>query len=162
MQRLTIKEWAEKVEAGYTGVKAEDYRIYILRDTETVFYVGQSINPFGRLQEHLGLTSVAPSLISEFIRENAPASGVWLIEPYTLEECSEIVGKCRDVDDTEEALINLYHPYFNIAANPDPAPLPTHYTSSYRDREAKNATASIAAGLSWTYNKPHGSCSMRR
>ena len=82
------------------------------------------------------------SLVGTFIRENAPASGAWLFEQYTLEECSQLVGICHDVDEAEETLIKLYRPCLNTDANPDPVPLPVHYKSSYRDfREAKNAHA---------------------
>jgi len=139
---MTIKEWAEKVETNATGMQAEHYRIYVIRDGETVFYVGQSHNPHNRLLEHMALSRTQPSLIGTFIRENAPASGAWVFEQYTLDDCSEVVGRCRDVDDAEEALIKLHRPYFNAAMNPYPLPLPMRYKSSYRkDREAKNAHA---------------------
>ena len=75
MQRMTIKEWAEKVETNATGMQAEHYRIYVIRDGETVFYVGQSHNPHNRLLEHMTLSWTEPSLIGTFIRENAPTTG---------------------------------------------------------------------------------------
>lgn len=74
----------------------------------------------------MGLLWPGPSKVGTFIRENAPASGSWFFEQYTLEGCSEIVGKCRGVDEAEEALIKRYRPYFNMACNPDLASLPAH------------------------------------
>jgi hypothetical protein len=143
MQRMTIYEWIKKVEAEKLGEQAEDYRLYLIHDGETVFYVGQSQNPYNRFLAHMGLAGRnAPSEVGTFIRENAPASGDWTFEQYTLEDCSQVIEACRNVDDAEEALIKLYRPYFNAAANPDPVPLPARYKSSYRDfREATNAHA---------------------
>jgi hypothetical protein len=154
MQRMTIREWMIQVRADRPETQAEDYRLYVIRDPDqvdlfsadgTVFYVGQFENPYNRLMVHMGLLWPGPSHVGTFIRENAPASGSWLFEQYTLEECSGIVGKCHDVDEAEEALIKLYHPCLNTAANPDPAPLPVHYKSSYR--EAKNAHAGALSKL---------------
>jgi len=83
MQRQTIKEWVRQLKTE-PGLKAEDYRIYLIRDPApvdacfeggTVFYVGQSVDPSYRLWEHFGGSSRGPSLIGTFICENAPESG---------------------------------------------------------------------------------------
>jgi hypothetical protein len=92
--------------------------------------------------------------------ENAPASGDWLFDQYTVEECRPYVERWRttfpesirnihastgniyDVDEAEEAIIKLHRPYFNTAMNPHPLPLPMHYKSSRRNfQEAKNPYA---------------------
>ncbi len=38
MQRMTIKEWIEKVETDSPGMLVEDYRIYVVRDGETILF----------------------------------------------------------------------------------------------------------------------------
>ncbi len=141
MKQQTIKEWVKQVFKETPGTKEEDYRLYVIRDPAqvdlfsaggTIFYVGQASNPHNRLMIHLGLLWPGPSHVGDFIRDNAPTSGDWLFEQYTLEDCSQIVGRCRDVDEAEEALIKLYRPCLNTACNPDPTPLPVPYKS--RDR----------------------------
>ena len=70
-------------------------------------------------------------------------------QAYTLEDCSQLVGRCRGVDEAEEALIKLYRPCLNTDANPNPTPLPVPYKSrgryenAYGDKltSAKNAHA---------------------
>lgn len=138
MQRQTIKEFLEHK----PGIQAEEYRLYIFRDDETVFYVGQAENTQKRFLAHLGVDGRhEESKVGEFLRENAPDSGAWFFEQYTLEDCFPLVGKQLGVDEAEEALIHLYRPSFNSAANPTPALLPGRYKSSYRDREAENRKA---------------------
>lgn len=48
MQRMTIQEWVKKVEADKPGEQAEDSRLYLIWDGETVFYVGQSRSPYNK------------------------------------------------------------------------------------------------------------------
>jgi hypothetical protein len=148
MQQQTIKEVLEHE----PGIRAEEFRVYVIRDEQTVFYVGQSQNTYNRFLAHLGLDErTGASLVGTFIRENAPASGAWLFEQYTVEECRPFVEQRRaalpeeiraffaatgnhyDADDAEEALIKLHRPYFNTAKNPHSLPLPGCYKSSYRD-----------------------------
>src|SRR5712692_7337424 len=87
----------------------------------------------------------APSAIGQLILENAPVSGTWLFEEYTLEECETFVtayratlsehiqafyqelGNPYNVDLAEDAMIKLYRPCLNTAMNPDPLPLPERY-----------------------------------
>jgi hypothetical protein len=69
-----------------------DHLLYLYKDEEVIFYVGQSINPLARLRQHLGYDRpYLPDQIGSVIRENFPASFQWQIELYTLEDCLEIV-----------------------------------------------------------------------
>ena len=51
MKQQTIKEVLSEV----GGIQEADYRLYLMRDDETVFYVGQSRNPHNRFLSHLGM-----------------------------------------------------------------------------------------------------------
>lgn len=163
VQRMTIRE-ALKHES---GIRTEAYRIYIFRDGKTVFYVGHAGNTYNRFLSHLGIDGRdSESRVGAFIRENAPASGDWLFEQYTVEECRPHVeswfatfpediraihastGNIYDVDDAEHALIKLHRPYFNTSMNPHPLPLPERYKYGPRDsRRAENRKADELAAL---------------
>jgi hypothetical protein len=120
MKQQTIKE----VLSENGGIQEADYRLYLMRDGETVFYVGQSRNPHNRFLSHLGMDGrSSPSEIGRFIRKNASASDAWLFEQYTLEEA----GDHSSSDAAERALIARYRPCFNTMANPDRSPLPARY-----------------------------------
>ena len=146
MKQQTIKE-AISDESKF---QEADYRLYLIRDGETVFYIGQSQNTHNRLLSHLGLYGRSgPSSIGQFIREHVPQSNSWVFEQYTLKECEPFIlayratnasghmqafyrtyGHRYNVDDAEEALIKHYRPCFNAAMNPDPMPLPKRYQPS--------------------------------
>jgi len=74
-----------------TGKEApdvEDHYLYLIRDGETVFYVGQSIDPITRLSDHLGTALKFPGTGSDslgwMICDNLPDSLGWIFELYTL------------------------------------------------------------------------------
>ena len=142
MKQQTIKE----VLSEDGDVQEADYRLYLVREGETVFYVGQAKNTYNRLLAHLGMDGrSAPSAIGQLILENVPVSDAWLFEEYTLEEGEAFVtayratlpqqmqafyrenGSGYDVDLAEDAMIKLYRPCLNTALNPDPTPLPEQY-----------------------------------
>ena len=126
MKQQTIKDTLSQ--GG--GIQEADYRLYLIRDGETVFYVGQSRNPHNRFLSHLGMDGrSSPSEIGRFIRKNAPTSDAWLFEQYTLEE----VGDHSSVTTAERALIARYRPCFNTTANPDRLPLPAQYKDIHSD-----------------------------
>jgi hypothetical protein len=164
MKQQTIKE-ALSHEA---VIQEADYRLYLIRDKKTVFYVGQAKNTYNRFLSHMGLDGRSgKSHVGEFIIWNAPASGMWLFMQYTLEECREVVQQYRStlpelsrlfyentgghygVDEAEEALIKLHRPCLNTAANPDPLPIPRKYRMNIPKmlQSAKNEHASQLSKL---------------
>ncbi len=154
MKQQTIQEWFRRVDA--PGTQEEDYCIYVIRDPAqmdlfsadgTVFYVGQSANTHHRLMVPMGLLWPGPSHVGDFIHEHAPASGSWLFEQYTLEDCSQLVGICRNVDEAEETLIKLYRPCLNTACNLDPTPLPAFYKSRDRDESSYGKRIAVRFGI---------------
>jgi hypothetical protein len=92
MLPMTIKEMLQK----QPGIQVIRYRLYLIRDGEVVFYVGQSTNPYNRFLSYMSLDGRnGPSHTGTFLIENAPASGTWMFERYTVEECSPFVEQFR-------------------------------------------------------------------
>lgn len=142
MKQLTIREMLQEE----PGIMTEDYRLYMIRDGETVFYVGQAGNPYNRFLSHIeGFGGNGPSHVGEFLFANAPRSGAWLFEQYTIEECRPFVEEYRatffkapralgdyfGLDEAEKSLIKHYRPCLNTAMNPNPLPIPEQYVNPF-------------------------------
>jgi len=140
MLQMTIKEVITKYLKEENGIQKERYCIYLIKDEETVLYVGQAGNPYDRFISHIGEDWHAdPSPIGKFILQHAPASGAWLFIQYTLEDCQPFVEQhyqtsYYDVDVAEEALIKIHRPHFNKAMNYNPRPL----SKKYRQKPTEN------------------------
>lgn len=160
MIELTIKQVVEDREP----INAA-YRLYVIRDDETAFYVGQSINAYNRILAHLGLDGRGnTSHIGEFIIANAPLSGTWLFQMYTVEDCRAFVLDYRatlpeenrafyetsnnpyDIDDAELALIKILRPCLNDAMNTDARPVPDKYVNPF-NRSSFNPRAAALSKL---------------
>jgi hypothetical protein len=139
MQSLTVKKF---LESPIVELEPHTY-IYVFRDGDTILYVGQSISIIDRISSHLGESwHASPSQIGELVQSNHPESLSWLIELYTLDDCTEAVSqtpyvsfygspRCTiegRIDMAERAMIGKYHPCLNVQYNQDATPLPTKYT----------------------------------
>lgn len=126
------------------------YYLYLYRDGDVVFYVGQSKDPIERIRQHLGRAlPYWPDAIGQLILDNAPASFIeWKIDLFTLSDCLEavqahwvsqassfqnLVNTFYDpdlVNRAEEALIAHYRPHLNVLnATKYTNPLPERYVS---------------------------------
>lgn len=124
--------------------------LYIVREDETVFYVGQSVHPLTRLQDHL----IGMSLLGNLITEYAPSSHKWTYDLLRPTECAAYIeiltgrqdiprrelGKHPalfegDLNLVEEDLIAFPHPCLNVMGNCQATPLP----EQYRRRTAANS-----------------------
>jgi len=80
-------------------VEPEHHYIYVVRDGETVLYVGKSVQPFYRLvSQHCHYTS--PSYLGRVIKDNRPASDDWA---YTLYHTSELIEEVKYALGPDEA-----------------------------------------------------------
>ncbi len=100
--------------------------IYVVRDGDVVFYVGQSRQVETRLEAHVGRGEFGysgPSQLGHAILVNLPEARAWTIELWTVEECGETT-----VDQAEQSLIDKYTPHFNIKGKRKrSSPMPARY-----------------------------------
>jgi hypothetical protein len=100
--------------------------LYVIRDENSVFYVGQSYCAFDRVWDHIKNGYKWRSDVGRFILCNWPRSMNYEIE--LLSSASEqfaVVG--NDLWKAEEMLIKLYKPCFNVSQNHEPTPLSEVY-----------------------------------
>lgn len=111
------------------------YRLYVIRDGETVFYVGQSKEVLVRLLDHLGQRDQeqVTSTLNRFVNNNLPEAGAWQVELMTVADCGPLVKdhfpayKRWGVDLAEIALMREFHPCFNTLHNPRSSQIPDKY-----------------------------------
>ena len=102
--------------------------LYLFRDDQVVFYVGQSYNAFERVWEHLHGGFKGRSTVGRFVLCNWPRSLRFIIELMSSNSiCFNSVK--NDPDAAERHLIEQLLPCFNEALNRRPTPLPSPYSS---------------------------------
>jgi len=129
MIKTTIGEVINQV------IDTSEHHLYVYRDGDTVFYVGQSGSPADRLMEHLGKDRPwVPDRVGTVILENMPQSNQWQIEMYTLRDCIEfmrtqavlnfyvehldnLLFRRELINDAEDAMIGQLKPCLNIIKN---------------------------------------------
>lgn len=100
--------------------------LYLFRDDEVVFYVGQSYLAFARVWEHLRGGFKGHSIVGRFIWCNWPVSMRFAIELMSSQsEDFNLIG--NDVLAAERQLIQQWTPCFNVSQNSQPTPVPRCY-----------------------------------
>lgn len=102
------------------------FDLYLFRDEEVTFYVGQSQLAYGRVWQHVRDGFKGRSLVGRFILCNWPASMKLTIE-LTSSRSSRFDHVGNDLNAAERLLIEQYSPCFNEALNGHPTPLPERY-----------------------------------
>jgi hypothetical protein len=103
------------------------YDLYLFRDDQVVFYVGQSYNAFERVWEHLHGGFKGRSVVGRFVLCNWPHSMKFIIELMNSKSPRfDPVGNGPDA--IEQYLIERLSPCFNEAMNSHPKPLPSRYS----------------------------------
>jgi hypothetical protein len=114
--------------------------LYLFRDENVVFYVGQSYLAFARVWEHLISGFKGHSIVGRFVWCNWPKSMSFTIE--LLSSRSEQFGVVRnDLNASERLLIQQGSPCFNLSQNSQPTPLPDSYlapNTPFRRRRSLN------------------------
>ena len=104
--------------------------LYLVRDGETILYVGKSRDVIERLRGHLGdggWVFYGPSQLGEMIRVNLPQSRGWEVVLLTPADCG-----AGDIDDAEEELIAHYNPHLNVMLKRHSSgDLPTQYKTPW-------------------------------
>jgi len=100
--------------------------LYMFRDEEVVFYVGQSRLAFGRVWEHLLGGFKGHSMMGRFVWCNWPVSLSFTIELMS-SHSNDFQALGDDLNAAERYLIQQWSPCFNVSLNSQPTPLPSAY-----------------------------------
>jgi hypothetical protein len=100
--------------------------LYLFRDEQVVFYVGQSQLAFARVWDHLLGGFHGHSMIGRFMWANWPASMKFTVELMSSQsEAFAAVGNTLNA--AERQLIERWSPCFNVSLNRQPTALPLNY-----------------------------------
>lgn len=102
------------------------FDLYIIRDDDLVFYVGQSFQAFDRVWRHVRDGHKARSVVGRFILRNWPSSLRYTVELLS-SRSGRFAGVGHDLTAAENSLIAQFAPCFNRTANARPTPLPADY-----------------------------------
>jgi hypothetical protein len=100
--------------------------LYVFREDEVTFYVGQSHLAFSRVWDHLLAGFHSHSIIGRFVWCNWPRSMRFTIELLS-SRSEEFTSVGNNLDAAERLLIQQLSPCFNITLNLVPTPLPASY-----------------------------------
>jgi len=100
--------------------------LYLFRDEDLVFYVGQSYGAFDRVWEHLRQGFRGRSVIGRFILCNWPKSLNYQINLMSSQSIP-FAPVQHNLHAAEAELIQRWSPCFNQALNHQPTPLPDRY-----------------------------------
>lgn len=121
---LQVREFLQMEACPYEWQRMD---LYLLRDEQTVFYVGQSQSAFARVWTHFYAGFKARSVMGRFIVCNWPVSMRFTIELMQARH-PRFAAHNHDLNQAEQALIAEYRPCLNTTHNPNPLPLPAGYT----------------------------------
>jgi len=102
------------------------YNLYLIRDDQVVFYVGQSQCAFNRVWEHIHGGIHGHAVVGRFILVNWPKSSKFSVELLSC-HADRFAHVAYNLDASEQSLIEQYTPCFNVSLNSQPAPLPDRY-----------------------------------
>ena len=125
----------EKCPASWRGLD-----LYLFRDENVVFYVGQSYFAFARVWEHLINGFKGHSIVGRFIWCNWPKSMSFTIELLS-SQSMQFDDVRNELNASERFLIQHWTPCFNISQNSQPTPLPNSYlppNAPFRRRRSLN------------------------
>jgi hypothetical protein len=100
--------------------------LYLFRDENVVFYVGQSFLAFARVWEHLLSGFKGHSMVGRFIWCNWPTSMSFTIELLS-SRSEQFSAVQNDLNAAERYLIQQHAPCLNVSLNTQPTALPTSY-----------------------------------
>ena len=125
----------EKCPAAWKGLD-----LYLFRDQDLVFYVGQSYLAFARVWEHLLSGFKGHSIVGRFVWCNWPKSMSFTIELLSSKSDQFSVVE-NELSAAEQLLIQRWSPCFNISQNSQPTPVPDSYlppNAPFRRRRSLN------------------------
>ena len=100
--------------------------LYLFRDENVVFYLGQSHLAFARVWEHLLSGFKGHSIVGRFVWCNWPRSMNFTVE-FLSSRSEQFIDVQYELNASEGLLIRRWSPCFNISQNHQPTPLPNSY-----------------------------------
>ena len=100
--------------------------LYLFRDEQTVFYVGQSYCAHTRVWEHLLSGFKGHSIMGRFIWCNWPAAMRFTVELMSSRD-EDFAEVGHNLTEAEALLIRKYNPVFNVSLNDAPQQMPVGY-----------------------------------
>ena len=100
--------------------------LYLFRDEQVVFYVGQSQFAFARVWDHLLGGFHGHSIVGRFVWCNWPASMNFTIELLS-SGSAQFAEVGYDLNAAERGLIQRWSPCFNVSLNSQPSAVPHSY-----------------------------------
>lgn len=100
--------------------------LYLFRDENVVFYVGQSHLAFARVWEHLLGGFHGHSIVGRFVWCNWPVSMKFTIELLS-SQAEQFISRGNDLSAAERELIRRCSPCFNVSGNNQPSAVPPSY-----------------------------------
>lgn len=157
MRTITIKDVFDGTYAA-EDLPEEAYRIYVVREGEIVFYIGQSSDVPNRLLEHFAhIGRGSSSALGGFYDEHKEKSSSWEIDLYTVTDCAPLVREAlgmteeayyrhnpRLVSKIEKAMMKRFSPCLNSMGNENQTPLPEKYLDTYYAKLEDNAVDYLA------------------
>jgi hypothetical protein len=119
----------------------QELDLYLFRDEDVVFYVGQSHTAFSRVWEHLLSGFHGHSITGRFVWCNWPRSMRFTIELLS-SRSGEFDGVGNELNAAERLLIQRWSPCFNTSQNSQPTIMPECYLAPnvpFRRRRSLNA-----------------------
>ena len=135
--------------------QARQPKVYVVRDGDVVFYVGQSDGPVERLEAHAGQGTwgfTGPSSLGRTIKDNLPSARAWTIELWTVQECKEALADEStrtwrwDKDLAEVKMIQRRRPYLNAIYNQGGYSLPERYHKNTGEGAIRAVLAAFGDG----------------
>ncbi len=102
------------------------YNLYLIRDGEVAFYVGQSHCAFERVREHIQGGIKGHAVVGRFLLCNWPHSAHFTVE-LIYSGSQRFRSVQYNLNAAEEMLIRENRPCFNVSLNSQPEPLPAGY-----------------------------------
>lgn len=70
------------------------HNIYLVRENDVVFYIGQAADAPERIKQHFGVSFSLNSVhaFADLILQNNPNSKRWYVDFFTVDDCRKIVG----------------------------------------------------------------------
>jgi hypothetical protein len=117
------------------------FDLYLFRDENVAFYVGQSQLAFARVWEHLLGGFHGHSIVGRLVWVNWPRSMSFTIELLS-SRSKQFNDVGNDLNASERSLIERWSPCFNVSLNNQPSLLPGSYlppNAPFRRRRSLNA-----------------------